>query len=838
MSSTGVYFCCDDRRRARARALKTLFGIDYLEVADHQLIGVDDAHRQRVLRLFFVFPIPHAKLDSWTKSNVIITGGERVSKIHIDKVERDGDALKITVTPRGDYSTYTLRLVDAAANTPLTGFDPLLAEIEFSFKVECASDFDCRVVDFCPPESEPAPLIDHLARDYGSFRRLMLDRLSLLLPGWQERTPADMAVTLVEMLAYVGDHLAYQQDAIATEAYLGTARRRMSVRRHARLVDYMLHDGCNARAFVHVEVKANVALPKDTQFITRIEGLPPSFALNSNEHDQAAVSGAAFFEPMHEPKLFKVFNTPLQFYTWQSTNCCLPRGATSATLAGWHPDLAAGMYLLFQERLGPDSGEEADADRDHRHVVRISKPPIHDKDALVAGPAIDVTQIEWDAADALPFPLCISATTTDETGDELFLNDVSVAFANIVLVDHGRTVVDELPAVPAPAIFRPPEDSGDPCAHEGEVAVVPRFRPRLPQGPLTQQGRLAPPTADDEEPLAFNPNAPASEAMRWSIANVLPVVSLEEVAPQIFWRVRRDLFEADSADERFVAEVEEDGFATLRFGDDEYGRRPIDGTVFEAHYRIGNGTDGNVGIGAIGHVAASIPDIKGASNLMPARGGVEPESLDHARQSAPAAFRINERAVTEPDYAEVSERHPDVSRAAATYRWTGSWYTLFDTIDRKGGAAIDQPFRDKLRLHVERYRVIANDLEIDVPRFVSLEVVLTICVKAGYFRSDVEAALRDVFTAGTRRDGSRGFFHPDNFTFDQDVVMSAIVAAAAAVDGVDGVTVDIFRRQGSPLTNAKATGILPVGRLEIARLDNSRNFPEHGSLTLKMRGGA
>ena len=37
---------------------------------------------------------------------------------------------------------------------------------------------------------------------------------------------------MVELLAFVGDYLSYQQDAIATEAYLGTARRRVSVRRH------------------------------------------------------------------------------------------------------------------------------------------------------------------------------------------------------------------------------------------------------------------------------------------------------------------------------------------------------------------------------------------------------------------------------------------------------------------------------------------------------------------------------------------------------------------------------------------------------------------------------
>src|SRR5262249_57995500 len=108
-----------------------------------------------------------------------------------------------------------------------------------------------------PPVVGAQPDIDYLAKDYQGFRRLMLDRLSLLAPGWTERSAADIGVMLVELLAYAADNLSYRQDAIANEAYLATARRRVSVRRHARLVDYALHDGCNARAWVQVRVSAD-----------------------------------------------------------------------------------------------------------------------------------------------------------------------------------------------------------------------------------------------------------------------------------------------------------------------------------------------------------------------------------------------------------------------------------------------------------------------------------------------------------------------------------------------------------------------------------------------------
>ena len=67
----------------------------------------------------------------------------------------------------------------------------------------------------------------------------------------------DLGIALVELFAYVGDYLSYFQDAVATEAYLATARLRPSVRRHARLIDYAMHEGCNARAWVVVTIKPN-----------------------------------------------------------------------------------------------------------------------------------------------------------------------------------------------------------------------------------------------------------------------------------------------------------------------------------------------------------------------------------------------------------------------------------------------------------------------------------------------------------------------------------------------------------------------------------------------------
>jgi hypothetical protein len=87
------------------------------------------------------------------------------------------------------------------------------------------------------------------------------------------------------------------------------------------------------------------------------------------------------------------------------------------------------------------------------------------------------------------------------------------------------------------------------------------------------------------------------------------------------------------------------------------------------------------------------------------------------------------------------------------------------------------------------------------------------------------------------RDGRRGLFHPDNFSFGDPVYLSRIYAAAREVPGVASVEVKKFRRQHSQDTLALADGRILLSPLEIARLDNDPDFPERGVIELQLFGG-
>jgi hypothetical protein len=825
---TRAYACESEQRRAALSSHPTLMGIDFVEVStDQQELSLHFVPAAAGVSKTIVPP-------RLTADNVSITGGVRITGIRVVNVDSptgQPGVLAIRVTDDddatngvGDFSPYTLRLVD------VPNLDPLFAQVTFSFKVQCPTEFDCETERICPSEPLPEPEIDYLAKDYSSFRRLMFDRMAAIIPGWTERNAADMQVALVELLAYVGDYLSYQQDAVATEAYLGTARRRASARRHARLVDYLMHDGSNARVWAQLQVNADdVVLPRGTQLLTRVGDQRPRLAEDSLELERALSVGPEVFETLHEVRLFEAHNE-LKFYTWGNRECCLPKGAKRATLRGNVTSLHKGDYLILEEVVGSRTGEPEGTDPAHRHVVRLTEVQTKVKNGQpltdpLYGQAI--TEIEWAPEDALPFPLCISAQ-----GRDAYLEDISVARGNIVLADHGRTVREEIEAVPeAASLMRVRRDG-----REGDepAPIFVRFRPRLRETPLTQAAPYVdrlPPDGQRERLV------PAAAVMRWTTREPLPAVSLLDHESNTSWLPRRDLLGSDPFASEFVAEVETDGRAYLRFGDDRFGMRPAPGTRFTARYRVGNGARGNVGAEALGHVVSNDDGVIGVRNPMPAWGGIEPESIEHVRQSAPSAFRTQERAVTPEDYARIVERHPQVQRATATVHWTGSWRTFFVNVDRLGGLEVDADFEEEMRRYLEQFRMAGHDVELDNPRFVFLEVEMHACVEPDYFHADVKSVLLDVFSDRAFPDGRRGVFHPDNFTFGQPVHLSPLYAAAQAVEGVTSVEIIRLQRLRRESRQALDDGFLSVGRLEVARLDNDPKFPERGIFNLTVEGG-
>ena len=197
------FFCCDERRRSAVLAHPVLNGIDFLDVESTHVTATADiqAIGTALLKLHFL-----KDLAALSPDNVKIEGKDGLSVISLDPSE---SSRVWTVTlgaaiPDNDGATLTLRLRDGD-DLKLDHLDPILRAIDFSLPP--SPDADCKAT--INPLKRPATAadIDYLSKDFASFRRLMLDRLSVLMPDWQTQTPADLGMTLVELLAYVGDYL-------------------------------------------------------------------------------------------------------------------------------------------------------------------------------------------------------------------------------------------------------------------------------------------------------------------------------------------------------------------------------------------------------------------------------------------------------------------------------------------------------------------------------------------------------------------------------------------------------------------------------------------------------
>ena len=549
---------------------------------------------------------------------------------------------------------------------------------------------------------------------------------------------------------------------------------------------------------------------------------------------------------------------------------------------------------MLEEVLGPETGVAADADPAHRWVVKLTR----------VAPAVDpvneypIVEIEWDKADALPFPLILATRGPAPYCERI--KHVTVACANLCAVDQGTPLKDEaLGTVPLAS-------STQTCLGEhlpSESAVVAgRFSPTLSTAQLAWR-------------TAFDPKAAASAVLMQDPTAALPEITLQSFTPledgsgpvfslneyqnpallaarltqQPFsaatqslrerlprqmlsllaqfvagkpmdsklsaalntqiqkntrsWTPRRDLLNSAATARDFVVEMDDAQIAHLRFGDGVLGMAPQPGETFFASYRIASGSLGNVGRETMKHVAfLGNTTTVGLSliidNPIAAAGGVDPEPVAQVKLIAPGAF-LNQidRAITANDYAQLAQRNVLVQRAAASLVWTGSRYEVQVAIDPLGTDTPDSQLLKRVARYLYHFRRVGHDLRVLPAQYVPLDLALSVTVSSGYLAADVKRALLEAFGRGKLPDGTNAFFHPDNLTFGQSIYASQIISMAQMQNGVESVTISRFQRLQEEEHDGLVDGVLAIGPLEIAQLDNEAAHPERGRLRILMEGG-
>jgi uncharacterized phage protein gp47/JayE len=771
-----------------------------------------------------------------------ITGGDTITSVAVLPVMpadwgKDGTHVTLTlhVDAPGDFSTYTLTLASHS-------LDAFFATAPFSFKALCPSDIDCETpAPACPPATRILPPIDYLAKDFLSFRQALLDFSSLQYPGWQERSEADLGMVLLEAMAAVADDLSYQQDRVAAEATLTTATQRRSVVRHARLVDYEPAPALSAQTVLQFDVNPGTThIPYGVRALAQAAGGSP-IVFETGPSLVARLSASP--APLPTPASAMWNTNKIQAYWFDDSTQCLPAGATSMYLLGRGYGFQPNQMLLIETTVGP--GQEP-----LRQIVQLLDTgtsrwlgAVELCDGLITRSAPDVpgsgppwfacitspptshpptavTQITWTTADAL-------LTARDQS--------LTRVCGNLVAASQGLTVTDEAFAIsPAPgdptktpAILRTGPRRTNPDGSVGDV--VPQYLHTLAAG--TVAWLPAPPdaAADDNYPTPEIVLTDSSgKGWTWfrRLLDADPFDLAYTIDPGL-WRILRT-----RADGSVQFEYDGDNGDTLRFGDGDFGLIPTDGTGFAVSYRVGAGIAGNVAAGAIGQIdsgQAAAAGLSAVRNPQAVTGGADAETLDHVRRIAPMGFTEPlERAVIAQDYETIAATLPWVRRANTSFRWTGSWLTVFTAPDPEGGLTIAPDDRAKLVDLLNRCRMTGYESYVPDPTYVSVDVLVQLCALPTVFNADVETAVLAALTA---------FFAPDDFTFGQALERSALEKAVQVVPGVAGVTCVESRVRGRSPSFAEMPDLIAVASDQIIRCNNDPSAPERGSISVQVTGG-
>ena len=716
----------------------------------------------------------------------------------------ESEVLELQVAPIGDYSTYTLEV-------DFGGIDPVFNEIDFKFRPGCFNT-DCSPAWEAAPPVQGLPKIDYLAKDYDSFRHLMINWMRERVDGWTATSEADLSVVLIDLISAAADELSDYQDRVIAEAFLSSARRRLSLTRHARLMDYHVHQGNQGSAWIACTLASGqtAELSPGLQVWAQREGGEVVFVSREGASMDAALNA-------------------MSLHTWSGARPGLSEGATSADLV--MPDestaerlrdgIRAGKfpYLLLQEHKDADTGSVNAADSSRRHLLSLVDG--EDEGAAEVGEdaleGLWYLRVTWREEDALP-----SDYYADKDGSD------GSAHQDIILF-HGN-LVQTYQGPPVEVLFMDPE------YREPQDDPLAQLDPREQAYTRGDWGVVA--RLPSDLPLLFRDTEPGSEVPPQSTMEI--EVRLEGGGVESEWEERISLIHSLDDDSHFIVEVEDGGRASLRFGDGINGKSLPAGAEIACSFQSGFGTDGNVGADCILYFDdggdPEFAKIESVWNPFDVSDGRAQEPAEEIVRNAPEAYRAKQlRAVSLQDYIDRAEEIEGVSRAAARFRWTGSWRAVQVIIDPVGGGELGAELREEVAGQLTALRLIGEDLELRGPKYLPLEIELRLCASPDTWVEDLRYEIEQALSSGTTADGEMAFFHPDRWTFGQALRASEILGVVEGIAGVEHVLSLSMKRWNE--ASSASSSVVEVQAHEIIQVQNDPDHMELGFISIDIRGG-
>jgi predicted phage baseplate assembly protein len=249
----------------------------------------------------------------------------------------------------------------------------------------------------------------------------------------------------------------------------------------------------------------------------------------------------------------------------------------------------------------------------------------------------------------------------------------------------------------------------------------------------------------------------------------------------------------------------DDATGTVRFGPRvryadgsvrQHGTIPRDGAqILVTGYRHGGGARGNVGARTLSVMRSSVPYVSGVTNLRPASGGVDSESVAEAKVRGPLTLRTGQRAVTAGDYERLAgEASIEVarSRCLPTTRGNGSVRLLVvprvrgdASAHRLDDFAISAPLMRAITDHLDAHRLVGTAVEVSTPYYQGVSVAALVYTGPGRPAALVRQRAMDTLTRyiNPLTGGPDGTGWP----FDADLNAAVVTQLLESVEGVERV---------------------------------------------------
>jgi Baseplate J-like protein len=276
--------------------------------------------------------------------------------------------------------------------------------------------------------------------------------------------------------------------------------------------------------------------------------------------------------------------------------------------------------------------------------------------------------------------------------------------------------------------------------------------------------------------------------------------TLEIRVDGVTWTEVPSLYKAGPHDRVYVVRIDDDGFATVIFGDGDHGARlPTGQENVLADYRFGVGLEGDVSAHALTLLPQRPLGVSGVDNPLEASGAADPEHLADARTNAPLTVLTLDRVVSLRDYEDYAQAFAGIAKARATSILGPAGPIVYLSLAGPGGDQVSPDTIETLRAALDMVRDSRVTVEAGSPDPTLFQVSLDVLVDPDRVVADVHAAVETAL---------RGAFSVDRRSFGQAVSESEVLALAQEVPGVRAATVTGLELTGNGERESAPPGVL------------------------------